>query len=376
MINYRGLTPAELGITHENITKYDKLRFYDIRTTNGFDVYGLYDYKKEGPFSRIPDEIANKLGEEVLKVNHCTAGGRIRFETTSQYLAIRTKSPAISYISQYNTIATAGFDLYIHNGIKDEFVRAFTPYNPMRSDNGMCEIQLLPFGRKKITVNLPLFQEISEIYIGLDSDAELAPHLGYRNKKPILFYGSSAVQGLGASRPGLAFTSQIARSLDSDYINLGFADCCRGDADIGNFITTIDPSVFVYCYGSDSSASELRERHESFYKMFRAVHPETPTIIVDIPDYLNYSGKCEQDYEHRTIMMETYNNAVSRGENVIYIDGYSAFSRCGDDVCTLDLFHYNDVGMTIIAEVLCGAVEYALSKARSALPKMEIVHPQ
>lgn len=61
------------------------------------------------------------------------------------------------------------------------------------------------------------------MYVGVSSDAIIKAAPSYKNKKPLLFYGSSITQGACVSRPGNDYVSILARKLNSDYINLGFS---------------------------------------------------------------------------------------------------------------------------------------------------------
>ena len=52
------------------------IAFFDVRKPP-FSVYGLYNYKTEPFFKRLPDDVAEATSEGV--VSHCrhTAGGRV-----------------------------------------------------------------------------------------------------------------------------------------------------------------------------------------------------------------------------------------------------------------------------------------------------------
>ena len=52
-------TPAELGITSENILAIPDMKFYGVRSTPEFRIYGIM-YSKDGYFCRIPEDVAEK----------------------------------------------------------------------------------------------------------------------------------------------------------------------------------------------------------------------------------------------------------------------------------------------------------------------------
>lgn len=375
MINSKSYTCAELNITHESVTKFENIRFYSVRETDEFRVYGLFDYKNTERFVRMPEAVAETVSDGVKDLNYCTAGARVRFVTTSDYLAIRTKSLGFAAMQQTNSIAAAGFDIYINNGIRDTYAFSFTPYNGLQNEDGMCAIRALPKGIKEITVNLPLRQSLYELYIGLDETSELTARTDYKFEKPVLYYGSSITQGFCASRPGMAYESLISRRLDTNFQNLGFAGKCHAEEAMADYLSTFDCSVFVYDYDHNSNPKMLAERHENLYLKFRSTHPTTPVIIVGRPDFYSDFRLFRSDEERREAVISTYHNALARGENVFYIDGYALFSGEDREDCTVDLVHPNDVGMVRMADVIGKAVEKSLADVAKNEVDSPFMHP-
>ena len=115
---------------------------------------------------------------------------------------------------------------------------------------------------REYTLNLPLFNEIYELYIGVEKGSSLVSHNDYRIEKPVVFYGSSITQGVEASRPGTSYESVISRNIDCDYINLGFAGCAKGEEEIAEYISEIDMSAFIMDYDHNAPDSEhLKKTH-------------------------------------------------------------------------------------------------------------------
>ena len=119
---------------------------------------------------------------------------------------------------------------------------------------------------REITINFPLYSSVADLYIGLDETAVLKKSLGYKHKKPIVFYGSSITQGGCASRPGNAYESIISRALQTDYINLGFSGNAKAEDEIAQYIKDLDMSVFIYDY--DHNAPNLKHLEDTHQRMF------------------------------------------------------------------------------------------------------------
>jgi len=82
--------------------------FYDAKS-DSFDLYGLL---WEERFKRIPTEVAEAASEGVSYMHTSTAGGRLRFVTDSEYVAISCKVDKLMNFSIIPLSGTCGFSLY------------------------------------------------------------------------------------------------------------------------------------------------------------------------------------------------------------------------------------------------------------------------
>ena len=60
-----------------------------------------------------------------------------------------------------------------------------------------------------------------------------------------MVYGTSIAQGGCATRPGLAWTSILARKLDRTVINLGFSGNGRMEKELVSLLAELNPSIYV-----------------------------------------------------------------------------------------------------------------------------------
>ena len=70
----------------------EDVRFREVRE-KPFDIYGLYDSHSEGVFRRLPEDVAKATSSAVAGLAKNTAGGRVRFCTDSEYVAIHAIMP-------------------------------------------------------------------------------------------------------------------------------------------------------------------------------------------------------------------------------------------------------------------------------------------
>lgn len=360
MITLSSLSAEELGVTNPKITCQSDLRFYSVKQ-EPFTIYGLYEPLGGSPYHRMPESVAEATNDGVKCTNFNTSGGRVRFVTDSDYIALRMISSGSAHMSNMCLNASSAFDIYVSRNGADRFAGVFDPPLTGYTD-GYDDIigpPWLPKGRKEVTINFPLYSGVTGLWIGLDRNSGIEKRAGYRIGKPILYYGSSITQGGCASRPGMAYEAIISRRLDADFINLGFNGSARAEQPIADYLASLDPVVFVMDYDYNAPDPEyLAKTHENLYRTFRAAHPDTPVIMVGKPDFWLCN---ESNMERRDVIYRTYNNARLRGEKVIFIDGHSLFPANMREECTVDNCHPNDLGMAGMADVIGKAVEFALS---------------
>ncbi len=328
---------------NETITEAD-IVFYDVKE-EPFDVYGLYDYKNEPVYTRLPADVAKATSAGVAELAFCTAGGRVRFKTDSEYVAIMARAKHTNVMPHMTVLGQGSFDLYVtENGSpKYSYSLKRGPYEDTCSD-------IKHFGSREmrdIIINFPLYNGVEELCIGLQADAKVSGGDKYKHEKPVLYYGSSITQGGCASRPGNSYQGFISRKYDCDFINLGFSGCACGEDAIVDYMRSLDISVFVCDYDYNAPTVEhLEKTHERLYKRFREMQKDTPIIFVSKPDF-----STEDDRRRREIILNTYNNAIASGDkNVYFVDGEKLFEGEYSDGCTVDGCHPNDIGFMRMAD--------------------------
>ena len=323
-------------------TKIQKadLRFYNA-LSEPFKVYGVY--YEDGKFRRMPESVAKKVSPGVHYLHANTAGGRVRFRTNSPYVAISAKMEKITRMDHFPLCGSAGFDIYVDN----VYVKTFRPpYDMVDGYESLAELGAAE--EREITINLPLYSDVCELYIGLASDAEIYAPTPYRVEKPVVFYGSSVTQGGCASRPGTCYQAFLSRWLDCDHINLGFSGNAKGEEEMADYIATLDMSAFVSDYDYNTpNAEHLAATHERLFEKVRRAHPDMPIIIVTRPKPYYSEG---EDLDCFAVAKRTHENAIAKGDkNVRFIDGRTLMEIAGTEG-TVDTVHPTDFGFYSMAK--------------------------
>lgn len=325
--------------------------WYEV-TPETVDFYGM-----DRTFVRMPDERAAAVSDGVRWVARSTAGGRIRFATDARSIRLRVQIAFCGFI---------GFDLYRLDGETELFAGCFRglegncPF--IEQGDFECKIYVDGYvaqnpGVHTYTLNFPYNAHPTRVELGLEKGSVLRRGAPYRNEKPVVFYGSSIVNGAWASRPGMTYPAQISQRLNLHYLNLGFSGLAKGEPAMAEYIAEQEMSAFVLDYDYNATRESLPLTHEPFYKTIRAAHPDIPVIIVTKPDYLVDPAGSEL---RAGMIRPTYENARARGENVVFIEGKTLFRGDSARNCSQDGTHPNDLGFYRMANVIGRAVAKSL----------------
>lgn len=322
-----------------------------------FKIYGVY---RDGEcYRRMPRSVAEcSVQGTVEDLARHTSGGRVRFVTDSPYIAVKLVLPDCIAYPHLTYECSTGVDMYTNDGGGDRFRKAFLP--PMDMKGGYEGVYDFGEGEpiRTVTLNMPLYNGVYRMYVGLKEGSTLLPPPDYALEKPIVYYGSSITQGGCASRPGACYQAIIARRLDANFINLGFSGSARGEIPIAEYIASLDMSMFVLDYDHNApTPEELLATHKPFFDVIRAKNPTLPIIIMPKPRY--YRGEIES--RRAGIVRATYEAAIANGdENVYFIDGPALMSEVLDDG-TVDTVHPTDAGFRSMANAIAPVIRRVLN---------------
>ena len=334
------------GFSPETTIARDDTVWINART-EPFKIYGVFFDDTAGRFLRMPLSVSDQMNDRVQELNTNPSGGRLRFCTDSDYVAVYAVQENFPPIPCITLDAQSGMDLY-EDG---QYYKTFAPKANCKT--GFSDLKATSGGFHEITINLPLLDNLIDLYIGLQKDAVVLEAPAYPNEgKPIVFYGSSITQGMGASRPGNTYVSQVCRRLGLDFINLGFSGNCKGEQCVAHHIAGLPMTAFVLDFDHNvSSLDELKERHMPFFRTVRAANPDLPIVMISAPD--TAYGKTINDMEERRLLIiKNYETLVAEGDrNVYFIDGKTILGDHPKD-CTVDALHPNDLGFFNMANVV------------------------
>ena len=311
-----------------------------------FSLHGVF---RDGDcLVRVPDAVSETVSEGVAHLSHCTAGGRVRFRTNSRHVAVVASCPENAGMPHFAYTGVCGFDVYAEDENIQRYFGTIVP--PLGFTGGFEGVVTFPAAQMRtVTVNLPLYNGVNKLYIGLDAGCTLEAAAPY-TAAPVVYYGSSITQGGCASRPGGSYQAIIHTKWDRDYVNLGFSGNAKAEEEMMEYIASLPMSAFVYDYDYNApSNAHYSDTHYKGYCTVREKHPELPIVLMTRPRrHLN------EEAEIRVrIARETYEKAKAMGDgNIYFIEGAELIDPDLAEHCLVDDCHPTDLGFYSMAKRL------------------------
>ncbi|MGI8908087.1 MAG: SGNH/GDSL hydrolase family protein [Candidatus Sumerlaeaceae bacterium] len=289
-------------------------------------------------YSRLPVRAESSVTTTVWFLSKNTAGLCIRFATDSTTIgAIWTSGFKMSHMAR---TGSSGVDLYAHQGSEWVYCGTGKPVETTRTVATLTRTR--PGVLTEYMLYLPLYDQISELKVGVAAEAFIAP-LTPRKDKPIVFYGTSMTQGGCASRAGMCHTAILGRWLNRPVINLGFSGSGKSDPEMQALVADVEAAAYVLEPLPNMTVDQVRERIPAFVKTLRAKHPTTPILLVENP---LYSTTATQNLALRDIFDKARKQGTKR---LHYL--YAEAQLSGRENGTVDGVHPTDLGFLRMASV-------------------------
>jgi hypothetical protein len=209
---------------------------------------------------------------------------------------------------------------------------------------------------------LPLTNPVANLQIGVceNSSITAAPE---RGAKPIAVYGTSIVNGIGASRPGMVYSSILSRWLNREIINLGFSGNAHMEMELADLLAELDPCLYILDAAPNMNAELIDSKAENFIKRIHEAKADIPIILMEDRDYGSSWIVKQQMYENKSrkqALRQVFDKLKAAGiQNIYYVYGTHLL---GDDTeATVDSSHPTDLGHFRIAENLFPVIEQIIN---------------
>ena len=343
--------------------------YYDPIKSKKFKIKGLAFFEKEHKYFRLPTDCKDKVSEAVYWLANHPSGGQIRFRTNAKKIVVKIENTGDYQMCHMPATSQQGVDLYY----KLKGQKKYTFFECAKFNIPTVEFESPLFDSdekmdKDIIINLPLYEGLGKILIGIEADAKIYKAKERKDKEKIVYYGTSITQGGCVSRPGLSFTNILSRKLNTEFINLGFSGSGLGEPELAEIITQIDNvKMIVLDYeGNGGCTGHLEKYMEEFIDILRKKWPIIPIVIITKTWFTNYVFLQNEVAARKRLydfQLNVVNQRNAKGDNNIYfIDGSKLFGNEDIDECLIDGIHPGDLGFYRIAKNLEPKLKKILNK--------------
>lgn len=305
-------------------------------------VAGLGWFAEDAPvLRRLPERVKDRVSPAVWGLAQHPSGARLRFRTDSTRLGLVAKNPDASTMHHMTSVGQNGFDLYVDGQYRN---------SAWPDAKGLIQREwALGEGHpmREVTLYLPLYKAVSIERLVLDPGATLIAPMPMARPRPVVFYGSSITQGGCAENPGLSYTAILGRSLNLDFINLGFSGAGLGEPAVAEAVAEIDAEAFVLDYWANPSPEVYRETLPGFVETVRRRHPRTPILITGPFWFPAEAGSAaihaQQESKRKTAREFVAARRKAGDREIVFVDGLEMLSR-SQGSGLVDGVHPNSLG--------------------------------
>jgi hypothetical protein len=344
--------------------------WYDARDL-GINGHGWT--KTQASYDRLPPSAEKLVRAAVWNLSRHSSGLCVRFVSDATAIharwALTGKNLAMPHMP---ATGVSGLDLYVKQAGKWRWLGVGMP----RAQNNTARLAagLSAGPEREFLLYLPLYNGVSSVEVGLPKGSKISRAPSHpADKKPIVFYGTSIVQGGCASRPGMVHTSILGRRLDWPVINLGFSGNGRLEIELAKLLGAIDAAAYVIDCLPNLQARDVEARAEPFVRALRKARPDTPILLVEDRSYANSAllpAVKERNAANRAALRKAFDKMTWEGVPTLhYLQGDRLLGDDGED--TVDSSHPTDLGFLRQADATEPILRYLLADARAPRAAVE-----
>lgn len=318
-----------------------------------FPLLGKAAPQGTAQYERLPAAFEQKVRQPVWWLGRNSAGLAVRFRSNTTQVSLRWENLSGAHMNHMTDTGIRGFDLYALEDGQWRFAGSARP--GQKKANEVQIVGGMEPQAREFMLYLPLYDGVTKLEIGVDSLSFIDPPQADDpvRRKPLVFYGTSILQGGCASRAGMAFTNIIGRRLHRECINLGFSGNGQLDLDIARLMAAVDAGAYVLDFVPNCNVEQMQDSMKTFYNILRQKHPETPVLFIEqsmktnarfVPAEWKYLARKNEVFD------SIYAEIRRTDKNVRLLKSAGAIGR--DDEATVDGTHFTDLGMMRYADVL------------------------
>lgn len=306
------------------------------------------------PTDRLPAAAEASVPAPVWDLSRHSSGLYYRFRTDATMITARWRLPDGPVARPHMAAAAvSGLDLYA----EDDHGRPRWAGWAAPDQGGACQADLLTdirrvSGPREFRLYLPLYNRVDDVQIGVPDGAsfETCPP---DPTPPVVYYGTSIVQGAAASRPGMAMSAQLGRRLERPVIGLGFSGNGRMEIELAGLLAEVDAAAYLIDCLPNMTPAQVAERTVPFVRRLRTDRPDTPVLLIEDRTRSNAwirDGVLEDHRARREAYRNGYRILAAGDPNLHHLSADGLLGQ--DDEATVDGSHPTDLGFGRMVDLL------------------------
>lgn len=307
------------------------------------------------PYIRLPDKWKGVVPDDVWSASQTSIDMNVRFVTDSTEVVVRWNVGNVPPVHpQMTPGGMYGVDVYRRTaGCEWTHCREGTP--DVKTGCGELRVKWDPGDECLVYLPMRIYR-LKAFSVGVVKGSRFDAPPPHSIQKPVVHYGTSIVHGSRASRPGMTFTSIMARLADVEIVNLGFPGKGRMEPAMADVLAEIDASLYIVDCDWNMSVKMQQERYEPFVRKLKELRPDTPILLC---------GGCvetgvprPQEVFAKGVFDKLKTENPTCWANLHFLSGAGMLPKTSD--CTTDHIHPNDYGLAHMGPVYADAVRHVL----------------
>jgi hypothetical protein len=284
-------------------------------------------------YNRLPESAKANTRPSIWAIQQQPAGMFLQFQTNSSSISVNYTLGSDS-LSQWHFPSTgvSGMDLYAFDETNKTWRWTGTSHPKFPTTTSVLASRRCSApncATMTYRVHLCTYNHIADDFaVGVSSSFDTfvpdSSHFQPPEKKSIVWYGSSILQGAVASRPGQIMTHQVSRNLETLIYNFGFSGNCFMETSVAQYLVNIKPipSLWIIDCNPNMNYTLINDRAIPLIHFIRSNgHPTTPIIMTEGTKHGGdwYSETARVGRYNKTIMLRNaFNELVKQGDDHLY----------------------------------------------------------
>jgi lysophospholipase L1-like esterase len=303
------------------------------------------------PTDRLPAKARDLVPEVVWELSRQSSGLYYRFATDAEEIAARWTVPDGPVAMPHMPASScSGVDLYAEDDQGLLRWASFGAPETAGTTTATLLTGILPTGSggpREYRLYLPLTNQVDDVAIGVP-DGVAMEILDHDPTPPLLYYGTSIVHGIAASRPGMAMPAQLGRRVGRPVIGMGINGNARMEVELAGLLAEPEVAAYLIDCLPNMTADEVAERAEPFLRRLRQDRPDTPILLIEDRTQADAWIRDGVQAEHeagRAELTKVFDKLINSGEqNLHYLEATGLLGSDGEG--TVDGSHPTDLGFS------------------------------